>query len=63
MTFILSDIQLEQLVEWKATLPKPPPTAIRGAFTYSFTPTAIGIAVTVRYWNGLEIDISNYEHW
>jgi hypothetical protein len=63
MTFLLSDIQLEQLVEWKATLPKLPSSAIEGAFTYSFTPTAIGIDVTVRYWNGEEINISNYEDW
>jgi hypothetical protein len=63
LSFTLEEKQLEQLREWKANLPKPPSNPIGGAFTYSFTPTEIGIVVKVTYWDGQEIDISNYEHW
>jgi len=63
LSFTLEEKQLEQLREWKATLPKPPSSAIGGAFTYSFTPTEIGIVVKAKSWDGQEIDISNYEDW
>jgi hypothetical protein len=63
LSFTLEEKQLEQLRGWKANLPKPPSNAIGGSFTYSFTPTQLGIVVKVQYWDGQEIDISNYEHW
>ena len=63
LSFTLEETQLEQLREWKANLPKPPSSAIGGAFTYSFTPTQLGMVVKVQYYDGQEIDISNYEHW
>ncbi len=63
LTFTISEEQLEQLREWKANLSKPPSSAIGGSFTYSFTPTQLGIVVKVQYWDGQEIDISNYDEW
>jgi hypothetical protein len=38
--------------------------AIGGRFTYSFTPTSLGVVVKVRdAITGLEEDLTNYDHW
>ena len=63
MTYKFTDKQLEQLEKWKATLPKPPLTAIGGEFTYSYTPTGLGTVVRVKNWDGREIDLTDYDEW
>lgn len=63
MTFQLTDQQVKNFEEWKATLPKEPSTAIGGAYTFSFTPTNIGMIEKVKYYNGQEIDLTEYEEW
>ncbi len=64
MSYLLFDLldadQLHKLAEWKKTLPPEPRTAIGGAFTYSFTPTSLGMVAKVKYWDGSEIDLTDY---
>lgn len=59
--FNLTEDQLQKIVEWKKTLPEEPSTAIGGAFTYMFTPTGLGNIVKVRYYNGEELDLTDYD--
>jgi len=59
--FNLTEEQFEKIVEWKKTLPKEPSTAIGGALTYMFTPTSLGCIIKVRYYNGEELDLTNYD--
>jgi len=61
--FYLNDQQIIKFEKWKKTLPKTPPTAIGGAYTFSFIPTSIGISTWVRYYNGEELDLTEYESW
>ncbi len=63
MKFSLDAAQVNKLKEWMKTLPPEPPTAIGGAFTYSFTPTSLGDVIKVKYFTGDEIDLSDYEDW
>lgn len=37
--------------------------AIGGAFTYSFTPTSLGVIVKVTHVDGGEIDLTDYMSW
>lgn len=59
--FELNDSQKERFLEWVKTLPPESSTAIGGAFTYMFTPTSLGIIVKVKYYNGDEIDLTDYD--
>jgi len=71
--FYLTDVQSKEISEWsqKHDLEKhmePGETfrysgAIGGAYTYSFTPTSLGDAVTVQCTCGEEINVSHYEDW
>lgn len=59
--FELDERQKEKFLEWVKTLPPEPSTAIGGAFTYMFTPTGLGVIVKVKYYNGEEIDLTDYD--
>jgi len=61
LSWHLTDEQVQKLVEWKKTLSPEPRTAIGGAFTYSFTDTSIGTVIKVKYWDGQEIDLTDYD--
>lgn len=61
--FELNEKQKLKFEKWKKTLPPEPPTAIGGAFTYMFTPNSLGIIVRIQYWNGQEINLTNYDSW
>ena len=37
--------------------------AIDGRFTYSFTPTSLGVVIKVKCACGQEIDVTPYEDW
>lgn len=63
MLFQLTNKQLEKIAEWRKSLEKEPKTAIGGAMTYSFTPTSIGVIVKVIYFDGSELDITEYEYF
>jgi len=37
--------------------------AIGGGLTYEFTPTDMGVVTKVRYFNGKELDLTDYDSW
>lgn len=37
--------------------------AIGGGLTYEFTPTSIGMIIKVRWHDGQELDLTDYESW
>ena len=71
--------QLEKLKAWEAEQDKiwvnekqivdphdsaqPYYGAIGGALTYCFTPTGIGMIVSVKHATGNELDLTNYDEW
>jgi hypothetical protein len=61
--FRLTPEQAAKLAAWKKTLPPEPPTAIGGAFTYCLTPTSLGDILKVQYYDGNEIDLTEYGDW
>lgn len=63
--FKLTEKQKQKLSDWiKNNDPDKYCGAIGGRLTYSFTPTSIGIAVSVRdNITQLEIDLTEYEDW
>lgn len=65
LSFTLSEKEQKAFEDWVAKQRKlrpEPRTAIGGAVTYSFTPTSIGIVVTVEYL-GEKKDITDYDLW
>ena len=62
-TFRLDGIEYDRYLEWERRLPPEPSTAIGGGMTYSFTPTSIGTVVKVTYYNGQEINVTDYDSW
>lgn len=46
--FSLSESQIKKLNEWSKTLPDAYTGAVGGRFTYSFTPTSIGVFITAQ---------------
>lgn len=65
MKFELNEDQTKRYKEWakKVCLPDDQIGAIGGEFTFSFTPTSIGIVVKVHHANGDELDLSDYHRW
>lgn len=70
MEFSFSPIQRERLLDWKKEQDKIYESsamyagAIGGRYTYSFTPTGLGLIITVT--NNItkdQIDLTNYEDW
>lgn len=62
--FSLDKEQLEQLAAWQKKFPFVPLGAIGGSYTYSFTPTTLGVIAKVKNnANGQEIDLTNYLDW
>jgi hypothetical protein len=59
----LTEKQASKLSAWLNTLEPPPPTAIGGAVTYCLTPCNLGVILKVRYWDGQELDLTEYEDW
>lgn len=62
ITFTLTEEQEAKLAEWK-NKQKYPSAAIGGAFTYTFTPTGLGVGIIVKCVNGNEIDLTDYDNW
>jgi hypothetical protein len=68
MTFKLYGKELETYRQWyklhKCEFTKPGSTgAIGGRLTYSFTPTSLGSAVTIKCACGEKINVTDYENW
>lgn len=64
MKFELTKEQEKKLDEWKNSLPEILDFAtIGGAYTYQFTPTGLGVGLTVKREDGHEIDLTEYEKW
>lgn len=62
--FNITDQQAEKLKEWFDARPERYGGAIGGRFTYSITPTSIGIIYKVKdNATGEEIDLTEYEDW
>lgn len=76
-TFTVTDEQEKKIAEWEKSLAPqicriqglsleegPYYGAIGGGLTYLFTPTGIGLALTVKETiTGEEINVTNYEDW
>lgn len=64
MKFELTPEQIEKLLEWQLQKEEEYGGAIGGRWTYSFTPTSLGIVVKVRdAIDKSEIDLTNYDEW
>lgn len=71
--FYLTKVQRDEVKEWSSKHNREKHMvseetvryagAIGGAYTYEFTPTSIGVAVSVKCSCGEEIDVSHYEDW
>lgn len=64
MKFEIDEEQLKKIQEWKNTLKVEYTGAIGGRFTYEFTPTGIGTAITVKDCvTDQSLDVSDYDNW
>lgn len=62
-SFTLSDAEIARVAEWTSARAQPC-GAIGGQFTFSFTPTGIGVVVKVRDCvTGEELDLTDYDSW
>jgi len=65
--FELTEEQRNRLTEWQNTLEKQYTGAIGGAYTYLFTPTALGLIIQVYYLKATKkeqrIDLTDYSSW
>ena len=62
--FELTEDQLKMIDKWIKSNPAPLTGAIGGRYTYSFTPTTLGVVTTVRNNStGKELDVTNYLDW
>jgi hypothetical protein len=62
--FELSQEDLDKIKSWIKTLPKGYYGCIGGRFTYSFTPTTLGLITVVSDgMTGEEININDFEDW
>lgn len=57
--FELTEGQVQKFNQWRATKPEIYVGAIGGAYTFEFTPTGIGMVVTVKCADGTELDLTD----
>lgn len=64
-TFTISEQDKKKIQEWKKTLPRPDVVGTIGdRFAYSFTPTGLGVMVTVKdFLSGQVLDLTDYDSW
>jgi hypothetical protein len=63
-TFTLSDKQLKKINRWVKKHPQLARGTIGGTFTYSFTPTSLGVVEKVKHNpSGDELDVTEYQDW
>ena len=70
MSFELSDKELASFNEWREQHDKTCPHAkgeglgaIGGRFTYSFTPTGLGVVTEIKCACGGEVNVTNVDDW
>ncbi len=61
--FILSDVEYRKFYEWAQQFRDFNAGCIGGQFTFCFTPTSIGVQITVRHATGASIDVTDYDYW
>lgn len=61
-TFALDPEQIQVAALWAKKF-KPSTAAIGGDFTFSFTPTGLGVVAKVRHYQGEELDLTDYDNW
>lgn len=60
MSFEIGSDQFKKLMEWKESLPELKDTATTGgAYTYTFTPTGLGLLIEVKRVDGHKIDLTD----
>jgi hypothetical protein len=57
--FELTEAQVQKFNQWRSTKPEIYVGAIGGAYTFEFTPTGIGMVVTVKCADGTELDLTD----
>lgn len=63
MAFEIDSDLCKKLMKWKESLPRLDGATIGGAYTYSFTPTSIGLCIEVRRVDGHKIDLTEDCNW
>lgn len=64
MIFEISKEDEIKILDWMSKLkPMENVGAIGGAFTYSFTPTGLGIVTTIERADGEKLDFTDYDLW
>lgn len=64
MSFSISEQQLVKINNWIKGHEKLPVGAIGGRYTYCFTPTSLGVIITVKdILANQEIDVTDYKDW
>jgi len=62
--FVLDDTQLNKLAEWQENHTPIYVGAIGGMYTFSFTPTGIGVIIEVKNnTTGESINLTDYDSW
>ena len=65
MKFELDKEERAKFDEWRKEINKKdsPQAAIGGAYTFSFTPTGLGVIIKVKHISGLELDLTDIDKW
>lgn len=62
--FELTEAQLKKINKWIKSNPTPLTGTIGGRYTYSFTPTSLGVVMMVKNnTSGEELDVTEYWEW
>ena len=61
MVFELNIDQISKFKAWAKKFEGMNPGSIGGAFTFSFTPTSVGMIVHVKHFSGEILDLSEYD--
>jgi len=62
-TFELDEDQVKKFEAWDKKLKKLAPATIGGGYTFSFTPTGLGVVVEVERADGKKINLTDYDKW
>ena len=61
---LLDEGQKERYAKWINDLPECPDSgAIGGSYTWSFTPTGLGMIIKIKRFDGYELNLTDVENW